>query len=950
MQYFLQEVARDVYKKYGNALSGICLVFPNRRSGLFFKRYLTGELENPIWSPEVLTISDLMQQFSGLQKADQLSLIFMLYQVFKKEKQSQEPFDEFYHWGEMLLRDFDDIDKYLVDPRDIFRNLARLKSLEDHFSYLTEEQIESIRRFWDTLNVSRLSKEQNDFISIWQVLYNVYFHFNRVLDEQKQGYEGKIYRAVTDRINSQKLTPKHDKYIFIGFNALTPVEHRLFKELKQREKAVFYWDYDHYYLKDHEAGSFIHQNMEHFQGEDLGVYDGLKQDKHIQFVNTPYDISQAKILPDLLTDMPDKYSSSPDKTAIVLPEEHLLLPVLNSLPETPGEVNVTMGYPVYSTPAFSFLLTLIRLQENVKKQNGEVQFYYNDVLSVLNHQYLGIIRDEQVEQLIEQIHKHNKIYIPSGELTVNNLFRAVFALPESYESLSDYLLDNYYRFYTLLKQQNSGENYSLRMELESIYYVYIAIKRLKEIFKQHQANVKPATYLRILERVVKNQSIPFQGEPLSGIQVMGLLETRTLDFENLIILSMNEGVFPQAESTPSFIPFSLRKGFGLPTYEHNDAIYAYYFYRLVQRAKNITLVYNSGSDGLKTGEMSRFMHQLKFETNFDIRERTVVSGISIPEARSVTVAKTPEILDVLEKYNAISGSEKNFSPSAINTYLMCSLQFYYRYIAGLKEPEEVTENVDLPLFGSLLHKAIQLLYEPYRMDQNQISSDELKKLERNDELIEARIMEAFREEYFSDFPEDKKINLSGKNLLIKDIIYQYIKQFLKVEQKFAPFLPLALEESCQTSVNFGVDGKEKSAVIKGDIDRVDEHDAGIRIIDYKTGQPQQSYKDVPSLFEKYGNHAALQALIYSRMYSEVHGPQKKIVPGLYFFRRIYQDDFDWSVKMNKHPVSYDEVKVDLEEHLRSLLEEIFDPEETFTQTDDRNTCRFCPYAKICRRD
>ncbi|MEF8985079.1 MAG: PD-(D/E)XK nuclease family protein [Bacteroidales bacterium] len=950
MQYFLQEVARDVYKKYGNALSGICVVFPNQRPGLFFKRYLAGELKNPVWSPEVLTISDLMQHLSGLQKADQLSLIFMLYQVFKKEKQSQESFDEFYHWGEMLLRDFDDIDKYLADPRDVFRNLARLKSLEDHFSYLTEEQIESIRRFWDTLNVSQLSKEQNDFISIWQVLYNVYFQFNMLLDEHKQGYEGKIYRSVTDRINSQKLTPEQDKYIFVGFNALTPVEHRLFKELKQQGKAVFYWDYDHFYLNDHEAGSFIQHNMEHFPGEELGVYDGMKQDKHIRFVNTPYDISQAKILPDLLTDMPQKESHSPDKTAIVLPDEHLLLPVLNSLPETPGEVNVTMGYPVYSTPAFSFLLTLIRLQENVKQQNGEVQFYYNDVLSVLNHQYLGIIRDEEVEKLIEQIHKHNKIYIPSGELTINNLFRAVFALPESYESLSDYLLDNYYRFYTLLKQQDEGEDYSLRMELESIYYVYIAIKRLKEVFQQHQANVKPATYLRILERVVKNQSIPFQGEPLSGIQVMGLLETRTLDFENLLILSMNEGVFPKAESTPSFIPFSLRKGFGLPTYEHNDAIYAYYFYRLIQRAKNITLVYNSGTDGIKMGEMSRFMHQLKFETNFDIREKTVVSGITIPEARPVTVAKTAEILDVLENYNAISGGEKSFSPSAINTYLRCSLQFYYRYIAGLKEPEEVTENVDLPLFGSLLHKAIQLLYEPYRQNKSRITSEELKKLERNDDLIEARIMEAFREEYFSDFPADKKINLSGKNLLIKDIIFQYIKQFLKVEQKFAPFIPISLEETWKTSVEFAVDGEDKNVLIQGDIDRVDENGSGIRIIDYKTGQPKQSFKDVPSLFEEYGNHAALQALIYSRMYSEVHGPQKKIVPGLYFFRRIYQDDFDWSVKMNKKQVAYDEIKVELEEHLRAVLSEIFDPGETFTQTDDLNTCRFCPYARICRRD
>ncbi|MFW6100556.1 MAG: PD-(D/E)XK nuclease family protein [Bacteroidota bacterium] len=950
MQYFLQEVARDVYKKHGDALSGICLVFPNRRSGLFFKHYLANELRHPVWAPAILTISDLMQEFSGLQKADHLSLIFTLHQVFKKEKQTPEPFDEFYHWGEMLLRDFDDIDKYLVDPRDVFRNLDQLKSLEDHFSYLTEEQIATIRRFWDTLNVNRFSKEQNDFISIWEVLYNVYFQFNMLLDEQKQAYEGKIYRTVTDSINSQKLQPAHDKYVFIGFNALTPVEHRLFDELKQQERAVFYWDYDHFYLKGHEAGSFINRNLREFVGEDLKVYDGLKQDKTIQFINTPYDISQAKILPELLKDMPGTSSHSPDKTAIILPDEQLLLPVLNSLPEFPGEVNVTMGYPLYSTPAFSFLLTLIRLRENVKEQDGEVQFYYNDVLSVLNHQYLGIIRDEKVGQLIDHIHKHNKIYLSSDELTINSLFCSIFKLPDSYKSLSDYLLDNYYRFYSLLRQQEESEDYPLRMELESIYYVYISIKRLKEIFLQHQAEVKHTTYLRILERVVKNQAIPFQGEPLSGLQIMGLLETRALDFENLIILSMNEGVFPKAESTPSFIPFSLRKGFTLPTYEHNDAIYAYYFYRLIQRAKNVTLIYNSGTDGIKTGEMSRFMHQLKFETGFDIREKTVVSGISIPEAKAVSVAKTSEVLEILENYNINNEGDKYFSPSAINAYLMCSLKFYYRYIAGLKEPEEVTENVDLPLFGSLLHKAIQLLYESYRQNKIQITSDELKKLEHNDDLIEARIMDAFREEYFSDFPADKQIRLSGKNLLVKDIIHQYIKQFLKAEQKFAPFLPLSLEETWSTSMEFSVGGENKKVRIQGNIDRVDENVSGIRIIDYKTGQPRQSFRDVSSLFEKDGNHAALQALIYSRMYSEVYGPQKKIVPGLYFFRRIYQDDFDWSFKMNKKQVAYDEIKVELEEHLRAVLSEIFDPGETFTQTDDLNTCRFCPYAKICRRD
>jgi hypothetical protein len=950
MQYFLQEAAKDIYGKYGDKLSDICFVFPNRRSGMFFKNYLAKEIQEPVWSPSIVTINDLMQQLSGLQKADQLSLVFNLFQVYKKEKKSQEPFDEFYTWGEMLLRDFDDVDKYLVDPQNLFRNVANLKSIENQFSYLSEEQIAAIRKFWDTLNVKQFSKEQNDFISIWEILYEVYIKYNQLLDEKQQAYEGKIYRAVADRIDSNTLETGYKKYVLIGFNALTPAEKKLFSILKNSGKAEFYWDYDKYYLNEHEAGRFINQNMKDFPGKDLQIHDHLGKDKNIQFVNTPYDLSQAKILPELLDGMTGENDNSPDKTAIILPDEHLLLPVLNSLPTETDEINVTMGYPVYLTPAFSFLLSLIGLQENARKIEGEIQFYYKDVLSVLNHQYLGIIRDENAEALIERIHQHNKIYLPVNELRINSLYHSIFGLPETYQSLSDYLLENYYKFYLLLKERSDEENQSLKLERENIYQVYLAIKRLKEIFIQQDAQVKAETYLRILERVINNQKIPFQGEPLSGIQVMGILETRALDFENLIILSMNEGTLPKAESSPSFIPFSLRKGFGLPTYEQEDAIYAYYFYRLIQRAQNITLVYNSSTNGIKTGEMSRFMYQLKFESGFSITEHTVVSDINVPDKRYLQVDKTSEIMNLLEKYNTIQNGDKELSPSALNTYLRCSLQFYYKYIAGLREPDEVTEDVDLPLFGSILHKAIQLLYEHYRQNQSQITVSELQKLEKNGAEINNKIMEAFRQEYFSDHPKDKRLDLSGKNLLIKDIIHQYIKQFLSIEQRFAPFLPLSLEREYKTSVDFNVRDKRKQVVFRGNIDRVDEVESGIRIIDYKTGQPKQSFRDLSSLFEKNGNDAALQALIYSRMYWEANKPGKDLLPGLYFFRRIYQDDFDWSLKMNNTPLAYFSVKDDFDSQLQEKLAEVFDPDVPFSQTDDLNICRLCPYAGICRRD
>ena len=950
MKYFLQETARSILAHHGDQLADLCLVFPNRRAGVFFRRYLARELKQPVWSPSIHTISDLMQDLSGLQKADHLSLLFDLHQIFQQQKNTKESFDEFYHWGEMLLHDFDDIDKYLVDPRDVFRNLASLKSIDEQFSYLSEEQIDAIRQFWSAFQVPSPSREQQDFISIWEILYNVYLYFNQRLDEKKHAYEGKIYRSVVDQIRANNLKPGYAKYAFIGFNALTPAEKKLFHELDSRQMADFYWDYDNYYLKNHEAGRFIRSNLREFPPRNLDIHHNLEESKDIRFINTPYDIAQAKILPRLLGDLTSGENSHPDQTAIILPDEQLLLPVLNSLPGELSSVNVTMGYPVDATPAYSLLLSLIGLQQNARQQAGTVAFYYQDVLAILNHQYMGIISNQQVARLNETIHKHNKIYIVAGELHVHELFRMIFTVPEGYRSLSEYLLESYAHFYRALRDKSDEADDSLRMELESIYHVYLSIKRIKEVFDVQQVEVRTETYLRILERVIKNQRIPFQGEPLSGLQVMGILETRALDFENLIILSMNEGVFPTAESSPSFIPYNLRKGFGLPTHEHHDAIYAYYFYRLIQRARRVTLVYNSSTDGLKTGEMSRFMHQLLFESKQAIRQETVVSGLGIPGEKTIEIAKTPGVMEQLEGYNTLNGGRRTLSPSALKNYLVCPLRFYFRYLAGLKEPEEVSGDVDLPLFGLLLHNTLERIYGPYADTGQWIDTGELKKLEKDAPGLEQHVMNAFRKEYFSDYPADQPLELSGKNLLVKDIILQYIHQLLRTDQRFTPFRPLGLEVPCEGSLTFEAGGEQKRVTLAGTIDRVDEQEGVIRIIDYKTGQSKGSFRDVPSLFEGKGQHDALQAMIYARLYDQQHQPGKPLIPGLYYFREIYGSGFDYRLKMGKTPVTYGPEADKLEKGLQQVMSQLFDPSRPFAQTDDRNACRMCPYAGICRRD
>ncbi|MFP4605431.1 MAG: PD-(D/E)XK nuclease family protein [Bacteroidales bacterium] len=952
MHYFLQQVAKDFYDRHKNDMRDISIVFPNRRAGLYFRKFLSEELEQPTWSPRICTISDLMQELSGLQLADPIMLIFDLHQVFNKTKGTQEPFDEFYFWGEMLLRDFEEIDKFLINPRDLFQNLASIKSIEDQFTYLTEEQINAIRRFWDTFQVSPLSDEQKDFLSIWDVLNKVYTAFNQLLNTKNYAYEGKVYRTVNNLILEGKVNNLREKYIFVGFNALTPCEKKLFKFLKNQEKAEFYWDYDDYYVSNHEAGKFIRENIRDFPGMFNDVPSKMHTAKKIRLLNTSYDIAQTKVLPELLKDR-NIPSNHPNDTAIVLPDEHLLLPVLNSLPGNIDAVNVTMGYPVSVTPAYSLLLELIKLQKNVKvtkndkdKNPEKISFYYKDVLSVLNHQYIGLIRDEKTEEIIERINKHNKVYVDSQELRSTDFMRNVFVYPDNYKSLSDYLLENYYHFYRILKEKSEGE-VSADLEIECVYYVYLMVKHLKEIFQQSGAEITTDTYLRILEKTIQYQSIPYEGEPLSGLQVMGILETRALDFDHLILLSMNEGVFPKSDTTSSFIPYNLRKGFGLPTHEYHDAIYAYYFYRLLQRAEEVTLIYNSSSEGVQTGEMSRFIQQLRYESDFKIEENTILASVSTPQNEEIRVSKTPDVLRELERYNALNEKFHTLSPTALNKFLSCPLKFYFNYIAGIKEPDEIAENVDLPMFGLLLHKALELLYGDFT--GKVVKETSLKQLENDEAKIEWALYEAFRTEYFTDIPADGKLNLSGKNILIREIFQKYIKQFVKTDQKFTPFTIQSMEKEYAANVDFKVGVDSKRVRFKGKIDRVDLTEEGIRIIDYKTGKPERNFKDIDHLFESKGNHNALQALLYSMMYVQTEHPEQEIIPGLYFIRELFGGNFQYTLKSGGKRVLYKPLEAEFMEQVKVTLQNLFDPDQDFYQTEDADTCRTCPYNKICRK-
>ncbi|PLX15893.1 MAG: hypothetical protein C0597_08335 [Marinilabiliales bacterium] len=620
MDTFLKHIAQDLYSRYNDKISDLCIVFPNRRASLYFKKYLSELTEKPMWSPTTITINELMEEISGLSVADNIKLLFELYTIYKIIKKSEESFDDFYYWGEMMLNDFDDIDKYLVNPEDLFKNLKSLKSIQDQFTYLSDEQIEAIKQFWQSFDPEKHSSHQDDFISIWNVLLNIYQSFNKRLNELGIAYEGMIYRDVTNKLKGNDIIGlTHQKYVFAGFNALNNCEKKLFNYLQNNKMADFYWDYDESYINNpyHEAGFFLRENISEFKApvsfSSQNVFNSLLQEKNIEIISVPSDIGQTKVITKILQESTVNHIDSPNKTAIVLADEDLLVPILHSVPDSIDNVNITMGYPVNNTPIYSLLEHLIDLQKNAKATKTETRFYYKNVLAVLSHQYVNSQFQEEANQLIQFIKTNNKIVISNIELASCVFFQSLFIKVDSYQDLSEYLLNILHHIYNSLKKTGNEDTiHNPSLEKEYIYHIYLSINRLKEVLEEQNIPIKMETYIRLVRKIIRNLRVPFTGEPLSGLQIMGILETRLLDFENLFICSMSEGVLPKTEASLSFVPYSLRKGFGLPTIEHQDAIYAYYFYRLIQRAKNVTLMYNSSSDGMKTGEMSRFLYQLKF--------------------------------------------------------------------------------------------------------------------------------------------------------------------------------------------------------------------------------------------------------------------------------------------------------------------------------------------------
>ena len=962
MKPFLYQVATLFYQQYGAEIHRLAFVFPNRRAGLFFQKYLSEISEKPLFSPSILTINDLFMQLSGKHPADKIQMLFRLYELYKQRSGSSESFDEFIYWGEMLLNDFDDIDKYMVDARMLFRNVSDLKSLDDDFNYLSPEQVQAIRSFWSSFYPKGDSPNQQHFLELWEILYDLYAGLRTSLAKDGCGYDGMIFREVVEQLEKEPMSDfPFDQVVFVGLNALSVSEERLLLALQKKGVADFYWDYVGPWVTDpdNKASFFLERNLRLFPSRmQLPVTEPVQAE--IRVMGVPSAIGQAKQVYPILQALADEQQLTDEsalRTAIVLPDEHLLVPVLNAIPEAIQHINVTMGYPLAGTPVAALMEYILTLQKNIRYIDRVPVFYFRDVLPILNHQYVMAAAPEEVSQLVKDMTAGNRIYVHAADLNRHELLSILFTPVQNTEELSDYLIHVLEALNACLRNNrpnpddeemiSNSTQTTVDIEQEFIFHYFATVNRMKEVMHEAKIEMRLDTYFRLLKRMTDLITIPFEGEPLSGLQVMGVLETRALDFDRLIILSMNEGIFPLKKAANSFIPYNLRRGFGLPTYEHQDSVWAYHFYRLIRRAKQVTLLYDTRTTGLQTGEVSRFVHQLRYHYQYPLIDELVVYDVASSAVPPISVQKTAEVEKLLSDF--LFGGPRALSASAINTYLDCPLKFYFSVLEQIQEEDEITETVERDVFGSILHKVMEDLYAPFK--GKLVTADLLKLLRKDQPLLTGTIARAFAELFFKS-PVVRP--LEGKNFLTGEMIRKYAEKILEQDARFTPFHYIESEKKVRATITLS---DRRIVQLKGFIDRVDSLDRVLRIVDYKTGSGKLEFESVEGLFDKEAKDrpkAVMQVFLYAWMYQQL--PEytgMPIQPAIYYLRTLFQRSFDPVVEQKKGRGKADKVNSfqdfasDFEDKLRQCLDEIFDLDIPFTQTETGKACAYCSFRGLC---
>ena len=959
MESFLKLVAADLYKHTEGNLAHTAVVFPNKRAGLFFNEYLAQESDSPIWSPAYVSISELFRSLSPWEVGDPVKLVCELYKIFRRETQSTETLDDFYFWGEMLISDFDDADKNKVDTDKLFSNLQDLRNIMDDYTFIDDEQEEAIRQFFQNFSIERRTALKERFISLWDVLGNIYKGFRESLASQNIAYEGMMYRHVIEHLDVDKLP--YEKYVFVGFNVLNKVEHTLFTQLRDAGKAVFYWDYDEFYRREnrqavtHEAGEFIRRNLRDFPSPlPDELFNNLSKPKEVHYIASSTENAQARYLPQWIR---NNLTTPEKETAVVLCNEALLQPVLHSLPAEVKHVNITMGFPLSQTPVYSFLIALLELHTHgFNFKSG--RYTFQSVVTLLKHPYTRQLTG-QAELLEKELTGNNRFYPLPGELGKDEFLTRLFTPLSGNLNLCIRLSETLQQVAGIYQTNTSGTGDTdafSQLYRESLFKAYTTINRFRTLIEEDELTVQPETFRRLLVKFLSATNIPFHGEPAIGMQVMGVLETRNLDFRHLVLLSVNEGQLPKSGGDSSFIPYNLRKAFGMTTIEHKIAVYAYYFYRLLQRAERITLMYNTGSDGLNRGEWSRFMLQFLIEWPHPITRQFLEAGQSPQGTSPITVEKTPDVMRRMQSLFDVRANPKaKFSPSALNYYLDCPLKFYYRYVAGLSAPDEVSAEIDSATFGSIFHYAAEHIYKDLTTHGKVIHKEALETLLRNEVKLQDYVDAAFKELFFH-VPQNEKPEYNGVQLINSAVIARYLKQLLQNDLRYAPFTFVASEIEVDEPIDIQTPRGVIKSRIGGIIDRMDSKDGTLRIVDYKTGGDADTPPNVESLFvpDKKRSNYVFQTFLYAAILCRKQ-PTMKIAPALLYIHRAATETYSPVIQMGeprkpKEAVEdFSNYEKEYRERLQGLLEEIFHPEKSFTQTETIEKCAYCDFKALCRR-
>ncbi|MBR6543907.1 MAG: PD-(D/E)XK nuclease family protein [Alistipes sp.] len=960
MKSFLQEVAQTLLKHYSNDLSHLVVMFPSLRARTFFNEAIASFVDTPIWQTAWSTIDELMERGAGLKRGEKIRLISELFSIYHKYHPS-ETFDRFYFWGDMLINDFDMIDKYLVDADQLLRNITDIKEIESDVSYLTPEQEKILLSFWNSIGPeASLSKQKQFFLKVWRSLPKIYKEYRERLVELGIAYPGLIYRTTAERIErGEDIGLDNRRYVLVGFNALTKSEEILFKYIASRDNgAEFYWDYDNYYVNEdsHEAGHFLRRNIaRHPATHNISHDNFLNMNKEFRTTACVSNIVQVKHIAEIINSLPKEELDK--RTAIVLTDENLLIPLLHSLPESVGSVNVTMGYPLKTTLAYSLLERLIALQTHSRTKEESTLYYHADVTGLLSHPYIIDRCGDAATELAAHIVSNKITSVDAKLFAENEVLSTIFgAKCDDWSSLSHYIIEALTKLYSTLDATNTVQREYLRITIDEVRKTMLSIKSCSIIEEETSKPLAPSinVFVSLLRRHLQTQSIPFEGEPIEGIQIMGILETRNIDFKNVIILSMTDATFPgDRTEQPSFIPYGLRLAYGLPTPEQHEAMYAYYFYRLVQRAERIEMLYCSKADEKSTGERSRYIYQLEYESPYTISRRAIGVDLGVSETPQIVIEKSQEVEAALKRY-ITPKSGYSLSPTALFRYIECPMKFYLASIAKIKTPDEIEDTIDALTFGNILHETMERLYTDIKGTDKPHAKI---KMLLNKELIEREVSTTISK-LLNGGNATTEADFSGDTILVRDVIVKYIMSgILRYDLAHEGYTIEGLEDKVEYSypLDNGI-----CVNISGRADRIDRlADGSLQVIDYKSGNKEHlEYNGIATLFngkpkERISN--IFQTLLYSMLLRRKHSVDVK--PSLYFASKMLSEDYSPLLRDTSRDCEiafYSEVMTEFETELNNTLTELFDTSIPFTQVakaenENDDPCKYCDYKKICRR-